>query len=253
MQKLDQRFVGPWLAIVTVCVLGFGCQDPRTALEVARLQEQLRQTDNRLAVATTQVEAANAQVKGLKDSLEQSQEEVSRFQQLLTIERNRHESEKAQIVDSVRRMSSELADANRKLAEIERARNFAQASLRPIGVWVVKPSKSTLLGPGDWMRGRYYRFAFYDDGDVAVQEHTGTQWSDKLTRMVFTPTSETTFRLDAKPGEHVNHSFRGDFVMESGSSGKLRVEFLPDEFGKAKWYPATLVDQDWDPPRGKQQ
>jgi hypothetical protein len=249
MQRLHHGFAGTLLAAAAVCVLSFGCQDPRTALEVARLEEQLRQTDSRLAVATTQVEAANEQVKGLKDSLEQSRKEASRFQQLIATERERHESGMAQIIDAARRMSNELADANRKLAEIERARDFAHASLRPIGVWVVKPSKSTLLGPGDFMRGQYYRFAFYDDGDVAVQEHTGAQWADQSTRMVFTPTSETAFRLDAKPGKYTNSSFRGDFVMESGSSGQLRVEFLPDEFGKPKWYPATLVDQNWQPPR----
>ena len=236
--------------ILAACLAGAtGCQDLQHASEIARLADQLKQSDSRLAVATTQVEVASSQINDLKQSLEQSKAETNRIVESFALERVRLEKEKADIAAEAGRIRAELLTLNGKLADLEQAKPLAEPEQNPIGVWAVEANGH----PNQYEASVkvLYRFAFYEDGDVVGRQYIGDKWSDyDISPMMFTRTSPNSFRIEEKTQrKSVEPSkYRGDFIMESGSTGKLRVGFLPDDFGKARWYPASLLGPNIQPP-----
>lgn len=129
-------------ALATSAILVSGCDALQKTAETTRLKEQLEQADLRLAVATSQLEAANTQVVSLRKSLDESTEQVSKLEEQVRRERTMADE---RVAAAQQRYTTALKTVSKLQGELdaieaEKARIAAEEAERaklvdPTGYW----------------------------------------------------------------------------------------------------------------------
>jgi hypothetical protein len=237
-----------WVAIGMTCTSFFsaiGCDGPQAAMQASRLQEQLKQADSRVEVATQQLIAAQDQIESQKAALVEAEER-------LTAERRRWEGERRAAADSLRRLQEELAEAREVIAEHNRKLIEAEAVRSVLGEWRIYDAKHT------------YRFAFLDNGDVKAQQlvNDGSSFywirlpegtaidpaayrpdksieSTMPRQLMFRRASGSRFVLYSKTsGDAIKEE--GEFVVGDNGKGNIRTRHLPlGKYDEPTWYEAS--------------
>jgi hypothetical protein len=260
-----------WLGIAVGCLASCGCRDPQSEADNVRLQTQLQQTDERLQVATEQVKAANEQVTASQKLLAIAKAETAAIE-------NRMEEQKKVANEGIRQLirarddaQSQLAVANARLEQNQRAPEEKSTPLSPVGIWLMNKL------------GEDFRLRFYEDGEVRVQKYIDGEWqkNDSIWENPSIPDNRSvelrtrTFlshRLVWKQNEMNSFSIgwpnpdNGSVNLSSDSEGSIFVTDQPgpratpgsiphgslenwpvDQFGRRVPVPIKKVDASWTP------